>query len=152
MPYDPNFPTENTLADAAQVRAQFNSLKALIDALAEQMPPIGSVRAWCKNKPNTPPLSAHWAECNGQVLNDPESPYDGQVIENVNGGSFLRGALASGGTGGADSHTHDVDLSGTSAGDPGSSGGSTVPWGTYTTTVASILPAYCDVVFVMRIK
>jgi hypothetical protein len=31
MPYDPNFPTANTLADAVQVRGQFNSLKDLID-------------------------------------------------------------------------------------------------------------------------
>jgi hypothetical protein len=33
MPYDPNFPTANTLADAVQVRAQFNGLKDLIDAI-----------------------------------------------------------------------------------------------------------------------
>jgi hypothetical protein len=33
MPYDPNFPTANTLADAVQVRAQFNGLKDLIDAV-----------------------------------------------------------------------------------------------------------------------
>jgi hypothetical protein len=31
--FDPNFPTANTLADAVQVRGQFNSLKDLIDAI-----------------------------------------------------------------------------------------------------------------------
>jgi hypothetical protein len=31
--FDPNLPQENTLADAAQMRNQFNGLKALIDAL-----------------------------------------------------------------------------------------------------------------------
>ena len=30
MPFDPNLPQENTLADAAQVRAQFNGLADLI--------------------------------------------------------------------------------------------------------------------------
>jgi hypothetical protein len=33
MPYDPNLPQENTPADAAQMRAQFNGLKDLIDAV-----------------------------------------------------------------------------------------------------------------------
>jgi hypothetical protein len=37
MPFDPNLPQENTPLDAAQVRAQFNALKALIDALAPQL-------------------------------------------------------------------------------------------------------------------
>ena len=32
MPFDPSLPQENTLADAAQMRSQFNGLKALIDA------------------------------------------------------------------------------------------------------------------------
>jgi hypothetical protein len=31
--FDPNLPQENTPADAAQMRSQFNSLKALIDAI-----------------------------------------------------------------------------------------------------------------------
>jgi len=32
--FDPNLPQENTVADAAQMRSQFNSLKALIDAIS----------------------------------------------------------------------------------------------------------------------
>ena len=34
MPYDPNIPQEHTPLDAAPIRAQFNGLKALIDAVA----------------------------------------------------------------------------------------------------------------------
>ena len=34
MPFDPNLPQALTMADAAQMRSQFNSLKALIDAIA----------------------------------------------------------------------------------------------------------------------
>jgi hypothetical protein len=33
MPFDPNLPQENTLADAMQMRGQFNGLKTLIDAI-----------------------------------------------------------------------------------------------------------------------
>jgi hypothetical protein len=33
MPYDPNFPTANTLADADQMRAQLNALNARIDGV-----------------------------------------------------------------------------------------------------------------------
>ena len=33
MPFDPSIPIENTEIDAAQMRSQFNSLKALIDAI-----------------------------------------------------------------------------------------------------------------------
>jgi hypothetical protein len=33
MSFDPNLPQENTLIDAAQMRSQFNGLKALMDAI-----------------------------------------------------------------------------------------------------------------------
>ena len=44
MPFDPNLPQENTLIDAAQMRAQLNGLKELIDNIpagpqGEQGPP-----------------------------------------------------------------------------------------------------------------
>ena len=35
MPFDPNLPLENTLADAAQMRSQLNGLKDLIDAIPQ---------------------------------------------------------------------------------------------------------------------
>ena len=37
MAYDPNLPQENTPLDAAQMRSQFNALKALIDLQAAQI-------------------------------------------------------------------------------------------------------------------
>lgn len=84
--------------------------------------PIGVIIAWHRDLDPTkiyiPSLPSGWAECNGQVLNDTESPFHGQVIPNLNAeGRFLRGAAMSGifqsdefkghshtmGTGGADS-------------------------------------------------
>lgn len=59
--------------------------------------PIGTIMAWHKNLPNTPSLKLGWAECNGQVLSDPQSPYHGQTLPNLNGeGRFLRGSNLSG--------------------------------------------------------
>lgn len=63
----------------------------------DQSAPVGSIIAWHKSFSNTPPLSSDWVECNGQVLNNPSSPYDGQAIPDLNGeGRFLRGSSSSG--------------------------------------------------------
>ncbi len=59
--------------------------------------PIGSILAWHKSFANTPALPDGWAECNGQVVADPSSPYTGQALPDLNGGTrFLRGASSSG--------------------------------------------------------
>lgn len=65
--------------------------------------PIGGVVAWMKDLTGTPALSAEYAECNGQMLTDAASPYDGALLPDLNGAQrFLRGSNASGGTGGQD--------------------------------------------------
>ncbi len=59
--------------------------------------PIGSIVAWHKSFANTPPLPANFVECNGQVLSDPGSPYNGQTIPDLNAtGRFIRGGASSG--------------------------------------------------------
>lgn len=87
--------------------------------------PIGTIMAWHKSMTGTPALPEQWAECNGQTLNDPASPYNGQVIPNLNGEPsganspdfsskerlFLRGGIVSG-TGQQDAfqgHTHTLN-------------------------------------------
>src|SRR3954471_14770738 len=106
MAYDPNFPATNAEMISAEFRAQFQGLKTLIDALQTQMNgllPVGFIGAWPKSRTNMPALPGTWVECNGQVLNDPASPFHGQTMDDLNGASgpqrFLRGASASGGTG-----------------------------------------------------
>jgi len=75
--------------------------------------PIGSIIAWHKSFTNTPSLPDGWVECNGQVLSDADSVYNGQTIPDLNGdGRFLRGSSTSG-TLQADefkSHTHTVGM------------------------------------------
>jgi hypothetical protein len=64
---------------------------------SEVIMPIGSIVAWNKGMPGTPALSDGWVECNGQVLADAESPYNGQTIPNLNGtNKVLKGDSASG--------------------------------------------------------
>ena len=66
--------------------------------------PLGTIMAWHKDLSGTPPLPIGWAECNGQIVNDPASPYNGQALPDLNNakeswntnGSFLRGGNTSG--------------------------------------------------------
>ena len=59
--------------------------------------PVGSVVAWLKSFANVPALPDGWVECNGQVLDDPASPFNGETIPDLNGSAetqrFLRGSL-----------------------------------------------------------
>lgn len=115
--------------------------------------PIGSIVSWCKSFPGVPALGADtlFVECNGQVLNDPSSPLDGQTIPNYNGENrFARGNSTSGGTGGSSNHSHSYHspIAGSN------------PWQAYApggtsdglTDTTSTLPLYFDVVWIMRVK
>lgn len=55
----------------------------------------------------TPQLPDGWVECDGSVLSDSDSPYNGETIPDLNNADrFLRGNSTSGGTGGATSSSH----------------------------------------------
>jgi hypothetical protein len=120
--------------------------------------PIGTIAGWAKTLTGVPALSDRWVECNGQVLSDAASPLNGQTIPNLNangGGTqyFLRGATASGGTGGADTHLHDENAryqsnAGTGGGDYILKAASSPTQ----TATASSLPSYYQVVWIMRVK
>jgi hypothetical protein len=59
--------------------------------------PIGSIIAWHKNLTGVPDLPDGWVECNGDTLNDSDSPLNGQTIPDLNGEErFLRGSSTSG--------------------------------------------------------
>ncbi|MDA0991270.1 MAG: hypothetical protein O3A51_11035 [Verrucomicrobia bacterium] len=113
-----------------------------------RLPPVGSVQAWLKSTTNTPPLTANWVECNGQMIEDPHSPYKGQRIPNLNGLDgvtpvFLQGAEVSGKTGGSVNHTHGAYRS-------QKYGSQRLP--VMANTPADHLPPYYSVVWIMRIK
>lgn len=134
--------------------------------------PIGAVLPWLKNLTGAPDLPDGWAECNGQVLNDPQSVFNGQTIPNLNGADFgtkrfLRGSTTSGGTGGSDSHggivtdSSTTDTNTTTIEVDQNLDGTTTYVATsdhaHNTNPASIesfdnLPSYYHVVFIMRIR
>ena len=62
-------------------------LKQLKDAITKNSPPVGSIIALHKDMTGgTPPLETplgDWVECNGQILSDASSPYNGQKIPNL---------------------------------------------------------------------
>jgi len=114
---------------------------------------VGTVKAYLKDFTNIPAnnFTAFWNECDGAVYNDSESPLDGQTLPDLNGSvatqRFLRGNAASGGTGGAASHSHSLN---TGSGD----GISCPPKATppANTGSASNYPKYYEVVWIIKVK
>jgi hypothetical protein len=114
--------------------------------------PVGGVIAWLKSFTNTPSLPDGYVECNGQVLSDSDSVYNGQTIPDLNSGTyhrFLRGAATSGGTGGQTTHKHDF-----LAYNVGLSLGLVYYYfpASNTTYYVTMYPRYYEVVWVLRIK
>ena len=123
--------------------------------------PIGTVIPWAKSISGTPSLSSYWAECNGQTITDSDSPFNGQALPNLNGNNnFLRGATASGATGGAATHVHAISGTTGAAVNASTAGTSNniAPSASHTHTYSGAfaagnsLPAYYSVVFIIRIK
>ena len=124
--------------------------------------PIGAIIPWAKDLTGIPSLPYGFVECNGQILNDSESPLNGQTIPNLNGEyRFLRGAPSSGATGGSDTHSHDMN------GGVGNRIWATCPGGCWIqvsttgghpsyvnqyTQSASSLPRFYSVVWIIRVK
>jgi hypothetical protein len=146
MAFDPTKPANGTQVNSLEMRNQLNALNARIDDAS----PIGTLKDYLKGFPGVPALSANWAECNGQVLNDPDSPMDGQTLPDINVAQrFLRGASVSGGTGGSDSHTHPITTQAVNGVTLGSDAYSAP---TSDTDAASTLPSYYEVVVIVRVK
>jgi len=118
--------------------------------------PIGSVIAWLKSFTGVPAISSYWAECNGQVLNLPESPLHGTTLPNLNGVAggaaegdgqkykrFLRGSATSGTAAGSQTTS-------ATSGEPldGSSSAQTLTRATHTHTS---LPESYEVVWIVRV-
>jgi len=110
----------------------------------------------------TTKLPTGWVECNGQVLDDENSIYDGETIPDLNGDNrFLRGEISSGGTGGTETHNHKFhSQGGGTLGGWASDGASTFDsagnvssaTGDEYTNKISTLPTYYEIVWIMRVK
>lgn len=114
--------------------------------------PIGAILNWLKSFTGTPSIPAGFKECDGTAVSDANSPLNGQTVPNLNGGNrFTRGTSGTTGTtGGAATHTHTDTFA--SSSNNGSSFHRSDISGTRTTTSASSLPPYYQVVKIIRIK
>lgn len=138
---------------------------------AAEAVPIGCILPYLKNFTSVPAMPTGFLECDGSVINDADSPMNGETLPDLNGNEFLRGAATSGGTGGGttgsgSNHSHG---SGTLATDSQSGARANAAGGTATTvahahdvdsgstanegshTHAS-QPKYYNVVWIIRIK
>lgn len=75
-----------------------------INANFQKMAPVGTILAWHRDWGATPALPDGWVQCNGQIVNDSDSVFNGLATPNLNSpsnawnsrGSFLRGGANSG--------------------------------------------------------
>ena len=131
-------------------------------SIANQLAPIGSITAWLKSFANVPALPAGWVECDGAVINDADSVFNGQNTPDLNGGIFLEGQATSGATGGSATmaHTHTATTGNNSSAVTPQSGSGDVAAASphthsLTTSAASNdenRPPFYTVVWIMRIK
>jgi hypothetical protein len=146
----------STTRSGIRIGTALSTTELFVNIVQDDKDLVGAIKPYAKSFTGVPSnnLSAFWVECNGQVLSDAESPFNGQTIPNLNnsgGGAenrFLRGATTSGGTGGATSHTHTL----TNSGGKDVDGWDGDPWYTNLTTSVSNVPPYYDVVLIMKIK
>ena len=129
----------------------------MLNIIQDDRDVVGTIKAWLQNHANmvSNPLTAFWKLCDGTAISDAESPLNGGQAPDLNSTSrFLRGAGTSDvGTddtaGGADTHSHSISnsvigensVSETQFCGPNPS-----------TNSSSSLPAYIEVVFIMKIK
>jgi cysteine-rich repeat protein len=99
----------------AETRPVNMSVVWIVKVRANAGPPVGAIVAWHRDLANTPLLASGWVPANGQVLNDPLSPYGGvdpETMPDLNAtGRFLRGGASSGATqeDRFQGHWHEVD-------------------------------------------
>jgi hypothetical protein len=159
-----------TVANPTNVNQNFTDCSTNFSAIQTAFTgtcPLGGILGWLKTLSGCPSLPTDFVECNGQTLSDAGSPFNGQVIPNLNasgGGNpcFLRGATLSGGTGGGETHTHGNGTLSVGQAEHGSiqvaSGGTWVPSTAHyhylsgSVASGSSLPTYYSVVWIMRIK
>jgi hypothetical protein len=142
----------STTRSGVRLGHAFSTTQLYLNIIQDDKDAIGTVKAYLKDFTGIPSnnMTAFWVECAGQSLSDAESPLNGQTIPDLNADAgadqrFLRGNTASGGTGGADSHSHGIST-GSSLG----CSGQYQPAGS--TGGASSLPPYYEVVWIMKVK
>jgi hypothetical protein len=103
--------------------------------------PIGTVKDWNKSFPDTPALDATWKECDGSVIDDVDSPYNGRRIDNLNGANVSFTVTWASGV----ATVSENDVSGIGVGD--SVAGSGIASGAYITVISGTTVTMSDTAF-----
>ena len=116
--------------------------------------PVGGIVPWAKTLAGVPNLAEGWVECDGSVLVDSQSSLNGQTIPDLNGDNrFLRGNSTSGGTGGSETHNHNLDGVDTKVIEHAGVDFATIDLDSrQLTQTVSTLPTYYGVVWIMRVR
>ena len=145
-----------TSATGVYIGMAISTTEIFINIIQDDRDAVGTIKFYDKTATGLPTqnMTAFWVECNGQRLSDAESPRNEQDMPDMNVTQRMaRGAATSGGTGGADAHTHSTNLTlrNADAASDGSGGGYKIE-GNATTTSTSTLSAYYEGVWITKIK
>jgi len=98
-------------------KAYANEINENFSYLLNRLVPIGAIIAWHKSMMDGAELPEEWVECNGQILEDSESIFNGKVMPDLNSsGMFLRGSNNSGEIQNDEFKSHDHTASSKNAG------------------------------------
>lgn len=140
--------------DANDLVDTFHSLcPSQTQLTALSLPPIGSIIPWHRDlNTNTVTIFDGWEPCNGQVLDDEESPYHGKTLPPLNGIQinecrFIRGSTTSGSLQGqTQPHSHSTNVPNNN---PSTTNRFQVKVSVTSTTA---LPPYMNIIWVIRVK
>ena len=97
--FDTSRKARSVLAEATSYKEEARRIATRATELRVADLPVGSIIAWHKDMPGTPPELVGWAPCNGQEVTDDRSPFHGKKMPDLNNqGLFLRGSASSGTT------------------------------------------------------
>ncbi|MCP4134981.1 MAG: tail fiber protein [bacterium] len=103
-----NFSFSDMYSKFAAMQERINTLELQNQSLESQnqslggsindlMAPVGSIVAWHKNFGSGATIPAGWIECDGSIINDGQSIYNGETVPDLNSsGRFMRGGAISG--------------------------------------------------------
>ena len=99
----------STTRSGVRVGTALSTTELFVKIIQDDADTVGTIKAWHEDMTGMPSnmITAFWLACDGAVLTDAESPFNGQTLPDLNTTQrFLRGSATTGTTGGADTHNH----------------------------------------------
>ncbi len=113
-----------------------------LDSLIQIAEPVGTIKDWDKTFPSTPSLPSWYVECDGTVISDSDSPFNGYRSRNLNGANVVLSVDWTADAGGAYGTVAATDITALAIGDQVS--GSGIAANTFVTNVAGTTVTISD--------